>query len=109
MATYKHYKVLKDFPSRNGANQYKAGRVIQLDMNTRTKALVEMGYIKEAFLKSSPNMTADIALAIKRNIESVKHVRATLDHRTNTGAVYAVSIEEEQLFDRGSSNVLSKT
>lgn len=41
------YKVLKDFPSRNGVTQYKVGQSVCLDPNSRTKALVEMGYVEE--------------------------------------------------------------
>lgn len=41
------YKVLKDFPSRNGVKQYEAGTSVQLDDNSRTKALIEMGFIEK--------------------------------------------------------------
>lgn len=57
------YKVLKDFPSRNGVKQYKAGTSIQLYDNSRTKALVEMGAIAKT-AKGPTSLTCDIVRAI---------------------------------------------
>lgn len=42
------YKVNTRFPSRNGAKEYKEGQIIQLEENSRTKSLIEMGYIEPA-------------------------------------------------------------
>lgn len=58
------YKVIKDFPSRNGVTQYKAGQTIQLDENSRTKALVEMGYIEKH--SAGKDLITSIAVAIQQ-------------------------------------------
>lgn len=41
------YRVLKEFPSRNGAKNYEPEQLIWLRLNTRTRALVDLGYIQE--------------------------------------------------------------
>lgn len=40
------YKIIKDFPSRNGVKHYKAGNTVVLGWNSRTKALIGMGFIR---------------------------------------------------------------
>lgn len=40
------YKVLKDFPSMRAGTEYKKGETVRLEMNGRTKSLIEMGYIE---------------------------------------------------------------
>lgn len=56
------YKVLKDFPSRNGVRQYKVGQIIHLDENSRTKALSEWKYIE----KIEVSIAGRIAVAIRQ-------------------------------------------
>lgn len=67
------YKVLKDFPSRNGAKEYKTGRIIELNKSTRTRTLIAMGYIKEAERETDP--TFKIAWAIKNHVKGAERVK----------------------------------
>lgn len=85
------YKVLKDFPSRNGVRQYKAGQNIHLDDNSRTKALMEMGYI-EAKL-STASLVERIALAITK-LDGVTGVKVEPRGSAFGKRVYKISVKE---------------
>lgn len=66
------YKVLKDFPSRNGVRQYQAGQSIQLDLNSRTKSLLEMGYIENTVVERDSTTTIAEAIYKTGRFEEVK-------------------------------------
>lgn len=86
------YKVLKDFPSRNGVRQYKVGQNIQLDDNSRTKALVGMGYIKN---ESNGLRLARLIVDAISSVRGIKDVSVSeAGHGTKRHA-YMVTVEEK--------------
>lgn len=93
------YKVLKDFPSRNGVEQYKLGETIHLDENSRTKALAEMGYIEKnnaEMQRSSRNI--DLARRICHTISKIRGVSDVSVTTAGTGKKYhlfCVKVEEK--------------
>ncbi len=93
------YKVLKDFPSRNGVTQYKAGQTIQLDENSRTKALVEMEYVRKVEYGSQTASNNKLAVRIcdaVSKIDGVGDVTVTEASYVKSYRVFWVKIEERQ-------------
>lgn len=88
------YKVLKDFPSRNGVKQYKTGESITLDNNSRTKALLEMGYIGDLRRGVIVDLPAFIATTLHETgrFKRVKIRQLSKDSKTN----YIYLIVEEK-------------
>lgn len=85
------YKVIKDFPSRNGVRQYKAGSNVELGTNSRTKALVEMGYISKCI--ESEISVKEVADAIKK-IPKVREVSVRYTGHNLEKCYFEVGIKE---------------
>lgn len=87
------YKVIKDFPSRNGVRQYKTDQMVSLDANSRTKALLEMGYIIEKCDESS--LPHKIVRALS-TIKGVKNATISSAGKGRLREAFMVVIEEEK-------------
>lgn len=90
------YKVTKDFPSRNGVTQYKVGQIIQLDDNSRTKALVKMGYIQKGLTEKHSEFLARQICDAVSHIDGIDDVSVANVGFGKKNHVFCVKVREEE-------------